>query len=98
MPFFVCMLGAYFRAIKQLSCKNQLVIELKSFKYGQRETEIIIPLLMLELRAVFWKIKQAVKTSLMSEKCTFKGPKSIIIFSIFSRAVIEVNLRLTNFN
>ena len=52
MPFFVCMLGAYFRAIKQLFCKNQLVIELKSFKYGRRETEITIPLLMLELRAV----------------------------------------------
>ena len=34
----------------------------------------------------------------MSKKFTFKDPKSIIIFSIFSRAVIEINLRPTRFN
>ena len=43
-------------------------------------------------------MRLAVNISPMSKKFTFEGPKSIIIFIIFSRPSIEINLRLTNFN
>ena len=45
------------------------------------------------------KKRLAIKISLMSIlKISFEGLKSNIIFSIFSRAVIEINLRLININ
>ena len=43
-------------------------------------------------------MRPAVNIYPMSEKFTFEGPKTIIIFTIFSCTIIKVNSRLTNFN
>ena len=47
---------------------------------------------------LFRKMRLAFNIFPISENINSEGPKSIIMFYIFSRSVIEVNLRFRNYN